>query len=131
MKGNKQITKYAKDWLARADEDIKAAEILLKDRSLPNSVCFHCQQAGEKYFKAYLAFQERNVRKVHDLSALLNLCEEMDKSFDDLQSEADFLDKFYVETRYPGDYPEFTWQEAERSCEAAKKIKQFVLSKIA
>jgi HEPN domain-containing protein len=130
MKGNKQITKYVTDWLARANEDISAAEILLKESGLVNSICFHCQQAGEKYFKAYLAFQERNVRKIHDLGALLNLCEEIDKSFGDLRPETDFLGKFYTETRYPGDYPEFTPEEAQQALKAAVKIKEFVLEKI-
>jgi len=60
---NKSITKYIADWLNRAAEDIRAAEVLLKEGGLPNSACFHCQQAGEKYFKALLAFHGKNVRK--------------------------------------------------------------------
>ena len=130
MKDKKQITKYVMDWLVRADEDIQVAVILLKEGGLPNSICFHCQQAGEKYFKAYLAFQEKNVRKFHDLGVLLSLCEEVDKSFNNLRLEADFLHKFYIETRYPGDYLEFTLQEAQQALEAAIKIKEFVLGKI-
>lgn len=126
----KPITKYVADWISRADEDIKVAEILLEEKSVPNSVCFHCQQAGEKYFKAFLAFQEKNVRKIHDLNALLILCEEIDKSFDGLKSETDYLNKFYVETRYPGDYPEFSWQDAKEAFDATLRIKEFILEKI-
>ncbi|MEK9183556.1 MAG: HEPN domain-containing protein, partial [Patescibacteria group bacterium] len=85
---------------------------------------------GEKYFKAFLAFQGKNVRKVHDLNALLTLCLDIDASFNELKSEADSLDKFYTETRYPGNYPEFTFKEAENALQAAIRIKGFVLSKI-
>lgn len=130
MKKGKSVTKYVADWLARAAEDIQVAEILLKGGSLPNSICFHAQQAGEKYFKAFLAFQGKNVRKVHDLNALLTLCLDIDASFNELKSEADSLDKFYTETRYPGNYPEFTFKEAENALQAAIRIKGFVLSKI-
>lgn len=130
MVNNKSITKYAADWLARAAEDIQMAEILLKEGGFPNGICFHSQQAGEKYFKAYLAFQEKNVRKIHDLGALLTFCREIDESFDELKSEADFLDRFYIETRYPGDIPSFSLDEAKKALEFAICIKKFVLQKI-
>jgi len=42
----------------------------------------------------------------------------------------DILTTYYFETRYPGDYPEFSWQDAEQAYDAAKKIKKFVLEKI-
>jgi len=119
MGKNKPITKYTAAWLARAEEDIQVMEILLKEGGLPNSICFHAQQSGEKYFKAFLAFQGKNIRKVHDLAAFLTFCEEIDISFDILKAEVDILDKFYIETRYPGDYPEFTLKEAEEASEAA------------
>lgn len=130
MRKNKSITKYTADWLARAEEDIQAAEILLKENGSPNSICFHSQQAGEKYFKVFLAFQEKNIRKIHDLRALLTLCGEIDESFNKLKPETDFLNKFYIETRYPGDYSEFTLKEAREALGAAQKIKEFVMSKI-
>lgn len=126
----KSVTKYVADWLVRAAEDIQVAKILIKEEGLPNSVCFHSQQAGEKYLKAFLAFQGKNVRKVHDLNALLTLCGEIDKSFSELKPEVDYLNKFYIETRYPADIPSFTTNEAEKAVETALRIKEFVLSKI-
>lgn len=44
--------------------------------------------------------------------------------------EAKFLTDFYVTTRYPGDYPEFTWRDAETAYEAAQRVKEFVLKKL-
>ena len=44
------LTDYVKNWLARADDDMKTMELLLKeDGAHINPVCFHAQQAGEKY----------------------------------------------------------------------------------
>lgn len=68
---NHKITTYVADWLKRADEDTQVAEVLLTAGGLPNSVCFHSQQAAEKYFKAFLAFQEKHIRKVHDLGVIM------------------------------------------------------------
>lgn len=130
MSEHKPITKYVADWLTRANEDIRVAEILLKEGGLPNTICFHSQQAAEKHLKAYLAFQEKHIRKVHDLGALLSFCLEVDKSFSKIESEINYLSKFYIETRYPGDYPEFTLKDAQEASEAAQKIKGFVMSKI-
>ena len=124
-------TKYVHDWFERGDEDLKAAEILITENGSPNPVCFHSQQAGEKYLKGFLAHQEKHVRKVHDLQLLLEFCIRLDFSFEALKVNAVFLNKFYVETRYPGDYPEFTPSEARQAFEAAKSIKEFVLEKIA
>lgn len=33
------------------------------------------------------------------------------------------------ETRYPGEFPEISWDEAEEAYKAAEKIKEFVLEK--
>lgn len=131
MTKSKLITKYVSDWLVRADEDIRISEILREEgEGLPSGICFHAQQAGEKYFKAFLAFQEINVRKTHGLVAPLTLCEETDKSFNKLKLETDYLNRFYIEARYPADIPEFSLKEAEQALASALRIKEFVLRKI-
>jgi len=45
------ITEYVKSWFQRADDDLKLIEIVLKagENFLPNPLCFHAQQAAEKY----------------------------------------------------------------------------------
>lgn len=123
-------TKYVIDWLTRAQEDIQAAEILLRENDLMNQVCFHCQQAAEKYLKGFLAFHETNVRKIHELEILLAECQKLDGSLSQLKEEAVYLNQFYVETRYPGDIPEFSRQDAQKALEAALRIKELILPKI-
>jgi HEPN domain-containing protein len=127
---DKIITKYVRDWFARGDDDIRAAEILLKEQGAPNTICFHAQQAAEKYLKGFIAYHEKHVRKIHDLSALVSICIDIDKRFELLKEDAQFLSQFYTESRYPDDYIEFQREDAEEAFGAAQRIKEFVLEKI-
>jgi HEPN domain-containing protein len=43
-----------REWLAKADEDLAAAQALLAHPELTNIVAFHAQQAVEKALKAAL-----------------------------------------------------------------------------
>lgn len=47
-----------------------------------------------------------------------------------INNKLDIFSSYYIETRYPGDFPEFSWRDAEEAFEAAKNIKKFVLEKI-
>ena len=85
---------------------------------------------AEKYLKAFLVFQKKWFPKIHPLDKLVESCKEIDSDFEDLKEDAIFLNGFYVPTRYPGDYPEFGWKDAEDAFESATKIKDFMLEKI-
>ena len=125
-------TEYAKSWFLRGDEDLSLIEVVLSEKTVsPNLVCFHAQQAGEKYLKGFLASRELHVRKVHDMQILVEDCKNVDLSFSDLQENANFLSQFYIESRYPDDYTEFSAEQAKEAYEAAKNIKNFILSKVA
>lgn len=41
-----------------------------------------------------------------------------------------FLNRYYIETRYPGDFPEFSLAEAKDAFAAAVAVKDFVMPKI-
>jgi HEPN domain-containing protein len=46
-------------WLAKADEDLRAARVLIDVREpLLETAIFHCQQAAEKAFKAFLVWHD-------------------------------------------------------------------------
>jgi HEPN domain-containing protein len=125
------LTDYVKNWFSRADEDLALIEVLLKEKSFfPNPICFHAEQATEKYLKGFLAHHEMHVRKVHDLEILVEDCQKVDQSFDEVLEDARFLNQFYIESRYPDDYIEFSSKDAEEAYGMAKKIKEFVLGKI-
>jgi len=125
------ITDYVRNWFVRADEDLSTIEILLKERKvIPNPVCFHAQQASEKYLKGFLAHHDLHVRKIHDLEVLANDCKQIDRTCQELSKDAKFLNQFYTESRYPDDYGDFSIRDAKEGYEAAKRIKEFVLAKI-
>ncbi len=57
-----------KAWLAKAGNDLRAAEVgLAADPPLVEDALFHCQQATEKAMKAFLAAYDTPFRKPHDL----------------------------------------------------------------
>jgi len=95
---------YLKTWLFRANEDIAVIEKLFEsDPELyASTICFHAQQAVEKFLKAYLVFHNIDFPKTHDLDYLLLECNKIDaRNFDiDLGSLTDFG----VSIRYPDDF---------------------------
>jgi HEPN domain-containing protein len=95
---------YLKTWLFRAKEDIAVIEKLFESEPelYASTICFHAQQAVEKFLKAFLVFHNIDFPKSHDLDYLLLECKRIDaKNFDiDLGSLTDFG----VSIRYPDDF---------------------------
>jgi len=91
---------------------------------LPDLVCFHCQQAAEKFLKAFLICQKTPFAKTHDLLALLELCTKHHPEFE-LRSELfEVLNPYSVRFRYPGE--EATAEEARLAIKTIKKIAVFM-----
>jgi HEPN domain-containing protein len=66
--------RVARRWLAKADEDLAAAERLLAiDDSLASVVCFHSQQAVEKLLKALLVVSRVPFARTHDVIQLVQM----------------------------------------------------------
>jgi len=95
---------YLKTWLFRANEDIAVIEKLFESEPelYASTICFHAQQAVEKFLKAFLVFHNIDFPKTLDLDYLLLECNKIDaKDFDiDLGSLTDFG----VNIRYPDDF---------------------------
>jgi len=53
------------EWLERAEEDYRQAQVALRQRKYPayNTVCFHSQQCAEKYVKAFLVRHQIGFRE--------------------------------------------------------------------
>jgi HEPN domain-containing protein len=52
---NNDTVNFIKQWLIKANEDLLVVEKLIEFEVIANaSVCFHCQQAAEKFLKAFL-----------------------------------------------------------------------------
>lgn len=62
-----------RQWMQRADQDLAAAEILLRDASgVRPVIAFHAQQAAEKYLKAILVWHQVYFPKTHDIGKVLD-----------------------------------------------------------
>lgn len=85
---------------------------------------------AEKLLKAYCISLHETFPKIHQLDALVNLISKKDENISDISIQADILTGFYTTTRYPGDYEEYTWKDAEEAFGAAKEISVFVLERI-
>ena len=121
----------SKEWFLRAQDDELSNKDILEDRGgSPNTVCFLSQQIAEKVLKAFLCYHGVEFPKVHQLDELLKLCEKIDVEFNSLVDDAEDLTPFYISTRYPGDYPTYSFQDAEIAFKKAIKIKDFILKKI-
>lgn len=123
--------KNYKEWFKKAnDDELNAASLLTHRDGVPSGVCFLSQQMTEKYLKGLLVLYDQKFPKVHDLleleTLLLKIAPQIKESHQDLKS----LNRYYIETRYPGDYPDFSWPEAEEAFKAAQRIKRFVWEKI-
>jgi len=128
---NNKVSPIVGEWIRKAQDDELSIKAILKEKGAPSTVCFLSQQMAEKFLKAYLINKQREFPKIHHLERLLGLCKEIDRSFKVLNNEAVLLSEYYIETRYPGDYPEgLSWREAEEAYAAALKITDFVMDKI-
>lgn len=67
---------YLKNWIFRADEDLAVIDRLCEPdlSAYSSSICFHAQQAVEKYLKALLVFKGTDFPKTHDVDYLLSEC---------------------------------------------------------
>ena len=105
-----------KEQLSKAEHDIGMAKLALDYKpEYTDSICFHCQQAVEKYLKAYLIFIGIRFKKSHSLSYLLDLIEEKEEVPEDIYKKADQLDNYSVKTRYPIEWPEPTLEETKEA----------------
>ena len=97
------MKKQVEDWILLADKDLYAAEIILKDEyPLTNIVAFHCQQAIEKYFKAFLIEKNVPLIKTHDLIKLNEMINEI-KNIGIDEKILIIINEVYIESRYPGE----------------------------
>lgn len=126
----KNNLKLAREWIIKSQNDLKSAEILARENGPTDSFCFHCHQAVEKILKGFLVFNKKEFPKIHDLIHLLNLCEKLDKSLGDLKKEVSFLNRFYIETRYPPEVTVYSKDDCKKALEATKEITQFIINKI-
>ncbi len=113
-------------WLRYAEDDLRAAEVLLEQGGVPRASCFHAQQAAEKAIKAVFVFLQVDFPFTHNLDRLRDLLPDgwtLKEDFPDLAR----LSAWAVEPRYPGDVIEATHHDAETAVEQARNIYETTL----
>lgn len=128
MDKNNFIREKTIEWFNKADNDLRSAEIIIKDNNPPtDTICFHCQQAVEKYLKGFLTLKEIEFMKSHDLDYLLKLCMDSNSKFVSYKDKILTLNKYGIESRYPADIPvHYFVEEASRAIDLATEIINFI-----
>lgn len=101
---NTEKKEYINNWIFRAREDISVIENLEKSgiEYYTSTICFHAQQAVEKYLKAFLIYHDVDFPRTHDVDFLLLMSQKEDK--DNFQFDFKSLTEFGVAVRYPDDF---------------------------
>jgi HEPN domain-containing protein len=110
-------------WLARARQDLRAAEVDIEvEPALLGDAAFHCQQAVEKTLKALLASRGRPFRKTHDIGELAVACLEYEPSLEPLLRRSAALTEYAWRFRYPGEVFEPERDEVDEALGIASRV---------
>jgi HEPN domain-containing protein len=116
----------AREWVLKAEGDLKAAAHLLQlgIDAPTEAVCFHAQQCVEKYLKALLILAEADFPKTHDLDRLVQLLRRgTDIGLN--PAERAELTTHAVAARYPG-AGEIPLPDARRSLRLARRARKTI-----
>jgi len=91
---------YPKDWLRIAEKDVVRVNRALDDGDA-ELAGFCLQQATEKALKALLLARGWQLRRIHDLEALLSDAAGHDPAFERFRSACQTITGYYMLDRYP------------------------------
>lgn len=113
----------ARAWLRRAWSDLRAAALLIEAAEPRlDAALFHCQQAVEKSWKAFLFWHDTPFRTTHDLRELGEACLAIDHSLVTLVEAASELTPLAWLYRYPGELEEPTAEEGREALDLARRV---------
>jgi HEPN domain-containing protein len=93
-----------------------------------DNACFHCQQAIEKYLKAFLIFQGRDIERTHNIIFLLSECSNFDPVFATIDPLN--INAYAVQGRYPDSTLLPTPEEAKSYYQLTLEVKAVVNQRI-
>jgi HEPN domain-containing protein len=127
---NGQVSEI-EQWIIKGDHDLGTAKItFLHIPEYLDTVTYHCQQAVEKYLKAYLIFQSTTFRFTHDLIYLLELISQKDSGFESYYDTISELQGYAVEIRYPNETVFLSIEKVENAMLIAKNVRQLVTERM-
>jgi HEPN domain-containing protein len=123
---NQEKEEYIRNWLFRAREDLSVIESLVSSglQFYTSTICFHSQQAVEKYLKAFLIYHDIDFPRTHDVDYLLLECQKIDEINFDFDFKS--LTEFGVSVRYPDDFYIPGVSETKEYYQLAQDVKENV-----
>jgi HEPN domain-containing protein len=120
---------YIESWLIKAGHDLMSAQRLLDiEPVILDNACFHCQQAIEKYLKAFLIFHGRDIERTHNIIFLLSECTNFDPVFATVDPMN--INAYAVQGRYPDSNLMPTIEEAKSYYQLAIRTRGLVTERI-
>ena len=115
-----------RQWKEIADSDLNIAVFSAKNMwPVPYAIiCFHCQQAVEKYLKWFLVLHDIEPPKIHDLAELKKLCETIQPQFSLISEKCSLLTGYAVQSRYPSEI-QIEKHDMDKALEYTKDIREF------
>ncbi|GHU75092.1 hypothetical protein AGMMS49992_18340 [Clostridia bacterium] len=115
-----------REWLRFADNDLLASEHMLQQHPMLHEIiCFHCQQAVEKYLKGYLISKGvAEPPRIHDLERLRGLCARYDGAFNNIVKGCNALTHYATQGRYPNE-TELDESKTRQAFEFAQCVRDF------
>lgn len=119
----------AREWLAYAEENFQAAEVLHEER-LYNPSLQNSQQAVEKALKAVLVQIGVPIKRTHSIHHLVTLIAPFSETVPLEEEDCEFLDSIYLPSKYPlgGVLPDFEpdFDLSERCLNLSRSVIEFV-----
>ena len=124
------VTETQDELFDKAERDMMSIDIIYRDTMYPadrkhDIICFHATQAVEKFLKGYIIANGRKVKKIHNLTVLLENAIEIDSSFKQIVTECVLLNQYTAEIKYTTRNP-ITTSDIGRALSALKNISNFV-----
>ncbi len=117
----------ARGWMQKGDSDRFAANGIAQTPGPYDTVCFHAQQAAEKYLKAVIALAGAAIPRVHDLDVVYEACLRVSPGMSLDRAELRTLTPYAIQLRYDsGFWPDVA--TARRAIEIADRVRSAVLS---
>jgi len=118
-----------RQWIMRADDDLRLAELIQKDNDPAYwAIAFHAQQCAEKALKGLLTFHDIRAGKTHDIENLIRLSSPVVDELERFTEQAKTLSVYAVDSRYPVPQGDISNNEAIEAVETARKIFECVLN---
>ncbi|OGS18258.1 MAG: DNA-binding protein [Elusimicrobia bacterium RIFOXYA2_FULL_50_26] len=128
---DKENIEIVRRWFKKAESDLATISNNLNSPQPPtDTICFHAEQAIEKYVKGTLIFFGEHVTKTHDLVALLTKISRHIPELNGFENDFDEISHYGVEVRYPDIPFEPTIEDAKRSYAIALRVKELIMKKL-